>query len=150
MWNPKNYRLHLDHWGLWLFIMIMMPNLICMGIPAPQDIFRRESITPVLDVIVSIVQVFLLTFLCFFVNRRGQSAVEQKSMLGICFSITIYLFGWVFYYIGFHGSILILILSLSPCAAFLFYAWSRQNGPAFTVTIVFAVLHTIQGVLNYT
>lgn len=150
MWNPKNYRLHLDIWGLGLFVMIMMPNFIWAWIPAPEDIFRRGTVTPNLDLLSSIIQVFMVAFLCFFVNRRGHNAVEQRSMLGICLSVTLYLFGWIFYYIGFQGSINVLILSLSPCAAFLFYTWSRKNGPAFAVTVIFAILHTLRGVLNYT
>ena len=149
MWNPKNYRLHLDSWGLGLFVMIMLPNFIWLAIPAPRDILRSGTLTPTLDLVSSIVQIFMVCFLCLFVNRQSHPAVEQKAMLGICFSVTLYLFGWIFYYIGFTGPMVILVLSLSPCLSFLFYTWSRKNGPAFVAAALFAVLHTLRSILNF-
>lgn len=41
----KKYRIGFDIWGLIIFIIIMVPNFIWFVVPAPNDIFRGESIT---------------------------------------------------------------------------------------------------------
>ena len=150
MWKPENYRFGLDLRGLGRFVMIMLPNLLWMAIPAPHDILRGGTLTPLLDHSVSVVQALMLASLCLLINRKAHPSVEQKSMLGICVSVMTYLFGWIFYYIGMTGLPVILILAIAPCLSFLFYVFSRKNGPALLFTLAFMTLHTLQAVLNYT
>ena len=47
------YRFGFDVWGLLLFLLVMLPNFIWFAVPAPNDILRTESVTPVVDVIAS-------------------------------------------------------------------------------------------------
>ena len=62
----KKYRFGLDIWGLALFFLIMIPNFIWFAIPAPHDILRVESVTPIVDTIASIAQVIMIICLCIF------------------------------------------------------------------------------------
>ena len=150
MWKLKNYHLGFDFHALLLFLTIMLPNLLWLLIPAPKDILRQGTVTPRLDFVSSVVQSFMVGFMCVLINRAGYSYLEQKSMIGICFSVFFYLFGWISYYVGLVTPVVIVILCLAPCASCLFYTWGRKNGPAFILTALFTVLHTIRGILNYT
>ena len=46
----KKYRLGFDIWALVLFLSVMIPTIIWTFVPAPNDILRAESTTPVLDI----------------------------------------------------------------------------------------------------
>ncbi len=47
----KQYRFGFDPWGLLLFLLVMLPNFIWFAVPAPDDILRVDSATPVVDAI---------------------------------------------------------------------------------------------------
>ncbi len=69
----KPYRFGFDIWGLFLFLLVMLPNFIWFGIPVPNDVLRTESMTPITDTIASVCQVLMLACLCFVINeRRGK------------------------------------------------------------------------------
>ena len=58
----KQYRFGFDLSGLLLFLLVMLPNFIWFAVPAPNDVLRADSVTPVVDVIASVCQV--LTVAC--------------------------------------------------------------------------------------
>lgn len=51
MLKINKYKIGFDIFGLILFLLIMIPNIIWFSIPAPNDILRNESITPVIDTV---------------------------------------------------------------------------------------------------
>ena len=63
----KHYRFGFDLWGLVLFLLVMLPNFIWFAVPAPNDVLRAGSVTPVVDVIASVCQVMTVACLCFLV-----------------------------------------------------------------------------------
>lgn len=46
-------KLGFDVGGLVLFLALMLPNFLWFAIPAPNDVLRAESATPVIDAIAS-------------------------------------------------------------------------------------------------
>ena len=56
----KKYRFGFDAAALVLFIIVMIPTFIWLAVPAPDDVLRKVSETPVTDMIGSICQWFLL------------------------------------------------------------------------------------------
>ena len=65
----KKYRFAFDPGGLLLFFLMMLPNFVWFNLPAPNDILRQESITPVVDGIASVCQILFAAALCAVVNR---------------------------------------------------------------------------------
>ena len=63
----QNYRFGFDPWGLLLFLLVMLPNFIWFAVPAPNDILRADSVTPVVDAIGSVFQVLTVACLCFVI-----------------------------------------------------------------------------------
>ncbi len=53
----KKYRFGFEPWAVILFFAIMAPNFYWFAHPTTNDVLRRESVTPCLDLIASICQV---------------------------------------------------------------------------------------------
>ena len=62
----KHYRFGFDIWALFLFLSIMIPTIVWAFIPAPIDILRTESATPVVDTIASVCHLIfaIVNFIC--------------------------------------------------------------------------------------
>lgn len=145
----KSYKLAFDPWGLLVFLLIMLPNFFWFAFPAPNDVLRQESVTPVLDGIASVCQVLLVAALCAIVNRtRTKLRFTPLIVASLCCG-GLYAAGWIFYYAGFTDFPVILLLTLPPCLCFLFYALDRKNNIAVIPIAAFTVCHLIYSVANF-
>lgn len=146
---PKPYRFGFDVWGLLLFLLVMLPNIIWFAVPAPNDILRAESVTPVVDVIASICQVLTVACLCFLINEERSELRFSPLVIAAVICVSAYYLGWALHYSGIANSWVILLLTLPPCLAFILFAADRKNLPAVLFASVFAVGHLIFGVVNF-
>lgn len=145
----KNYKFTFDLWGLAIFLIIMIPNFIWFALPAPNDILRAESKTPVVDAIGSVCQALFVVALCFVANKnRGRLRINPKIIVAACF-VLIYFAGWGFYYAGITAPSVIICLTLPPCLAFLFFALDRKNYVAVIFIAAFTVCHFIYAMVNF-
>ena len=93
----RKYKLAFDPGGLLLFLQMMLPNFVWFNLPAPDDILRQESITPVVDGIASVCQILFAAALCAVVNRDRE---RLRLSPFICASLCcggLYAAGWVCY-----------------------------------------------------
>ena len=74
----RNYKIGFDIGGLVLFLIIMIPNFIWFGVPAPNDILRCESVTETLDTIASIFQILLVGSLCVIINETKEKTMSRN------------------------------------------------------------------------
>ena len=145
----KQYRFGFDFLGLLLFLLVMIPNFIWFAVPAPNDILRTESVTPVVDVIASVCQVLTIACLCFLINKERGKLRFSPLVIAAVACIVIYYLGWILYYIGITNPWVILLLTIPPCLSFILFAVDRKNLPAVVFASVFAVCHCIFGVVNF-
>lgn len=145
----QKYKISFDPWGLLLFLLIMLPNCIWFILPAPQDILRRESVTPVLDGIASVCQFLLVVSLCFIVNRTREKLRCTPSIFAAIVCILLYVLGWGFYYAGFANLPVIALLTVPPCLSFFFFSLDRKNYIAVLPIAVFTVCHLIYSIANF-
>ena len=68
----KNYRLSFEIFGLFLFLIIMMPNFIYFVFSTPHDIFQVNSITKNIDKAAFVSQIFMIVSLCFLKNIKSK------------------------------------------------------------------------------
>ena len=99
----KKYKFGFEPWGLFLFIIIMIPNFFWFIFPPREDILRTDSATKTIDVIGSVFQVLMIATLCTLKNKES-----KKIRLTPCIIITavcylLYITGWIFYYCGITG-----------------------------------------------
>ena len=60
MFSYHNYRIGIEWWGLILFLVVMIPNIIWFKVSAPNDIMRQESVTPRVDKFMTVFQAMLI------------------------------------------------------------------------------------------
>ena len=144
-----HYRFGFDFWGLFLFLLVMLPNFIWFAVPAPNDVLRADSVTPVVDVMASICQVLTVACLCFLINEERGKLRFSPLVITAVICVAVYYLGWALYYSGIASSWVILLLTLPPCLAFILFAADRKNLPAVLFATAFAVCHVIFGVVNF-
>lgn len=147
--SMKKYKIGFDFGGLLLFLVIMLPNFIWMAIPAPNDILRVSSITPIIDTIGSIFQVIFILLMCILIRKDRAKIKFSKIIIGMIISVICYFIGWIFYYCGFTNSLIIVLLTIPPCLAFLLYTIDRKNVLALISVMIFTICHIIYGFVNY-
>lgn len=145
----KKYKFGFEPWGLFLFIIIMIPNFFWFIFPPREDVLRTDSATKTIDVIGSVFQVLMIATLCTLKNKE-----RKKIRLTPCIIITavcylLYITGWIFYYCDITGKSIILVLTLAPCLAFLFFAIDRKNRIAIIPVSVFTLCHLVYSVVNF-
>lgn len=143
------YRFAFDPWGLLLFLLVMLPNFIWFAVPAPNDILRADSVTPVVDAIGSVFQVLTVTCLCFVIHNDRSKLRFSPLIITAIVCVAIYYIGWALYYTAKVSPIVILLLTVPPCLAFILFAADRRNLPAVELAAGFTVCHLVFGVVNY-
>ena len=145
----QNYCFDFDVWGLLLFLLVMLPNFIWFAVPAPNDVLRAESVTPVVDAIASVCQVLTVACLCFLINEARGKLRFSPLVIAAVICVAIYYLGWALYYSGIANTWVILLLTLPPCLSFILFAADRKNLPAVLFASVFAVGHLIFALVNF-
>ena len=145
----KKYRVGFDIFGLLLFLLVMIPNFIWFEVPAPNDILRAESITPLIDGIGSVSQVIFIAAICIL-KRKGVDRIRLSKLIILSLAMVVtYFIGWILYYNGIVNLIAIILLTIPPCMAFILYAVDRKNVIAIIPTVIFTVCHVRYVAVNY-
>ena len=145
----KKYRFGFEPWGLLLFLVVMLPNLIWFAVPAPNDILREGPAGGFVDSAASVFQILMAAALCLLVNRE-RGPLQLTSLIfaaGGC--VLLYYAGWAWYYMAFTGPPVIVLLTLPPCLAFEFFAYDRKNAIAMLPIAVFTICHLIYAAANF-
>ena len=145
----NKYRFGFDVWGLILFLLVMAPNFIWFAVPAPNDVLRTESITPLVDMIASVCQILTVAWLCFVINQERSKLRFSPLVIAAAVCIMIYYIGWALYYSRTVSVLIILMLTIPPCLAFILFAIDRKNLPAVLFATGFAVCHLIFAIVNF-
>lgn len=145
----KNYKLGVDIYSLLLFLIIMLPNFIWFALPAPNDILRTDSVTPIVDAIGSFCQIFFIIALCILQRKSTPKIQVNPLIIMVIASLLLYFTGWIFYYIGVTNPLIILLLTIPPCSAFIFLAIDRKNIIALIPAIAFTICHITYAIINF-
>ena len=144
----KKYRLGFDVWGLVLFLVSMIPTFVWLAFPAPNDVLRTASSSPVADAIGMVLQVLFVATLCCVVRKEQRRCTAAPLAVSIV-CMVLYFAGWLFYYLGYTTPAVILLLTVPPCLAFIFYAIARRNMVALIPAVGFTLCHLIYGFVNF-
>ncbi len=146
----KKYKFGIDVWAIWLFAVIMLPNIIWALSDLPNDVLKRETLTPVLDNIMTISQVLMILALCFIKNSETQNRPIKSSLPAISAAFCmLYYSAWIFYFCGSSDGIILTALCSVPCVALILYCLFRKNAPALLLTALFSVFHIMRTVINF-
>ena len=145
----KNYKIGFDWIGLILFLIIMIPNFIWFAVPAPNDVLRAESVTGIIDNIGSICQVLMVASLCLLINRNNNVSKVTGIVIAFIACIFLYYICWLCYYQGKADTLVLIGLTIFPCAAFLMYSCKRKNMTAALFAGGFSICHLIHTIVNF-
>lgn len=145
----KKYKFGFDISGLTVFLIVMIPNFIWFAVPAPNDVLRTKSATPIIDITGSICQVLFVTALCIIINKERKKLHFSPLLISSTICIILYFAGWILYYIGFTNSFVIILLTVPPCLAFILFALDRKNIIALFPAVFFTICHLIYGTVNF-
>ncbi|MGN1220418.1 MAG: hypothetical protein ACI4TU_05720 [Candidatus Cryptobacteroides sp.] len=96
----KHYKFGFDIWAAVIFLAVMIPTIVWAFVPAPNDILRTESATPVVDAAASALQFLAIACLCVLINKdAGKVRLSPLVILPILCILTYYA-GWAAYYCG--------------------------------------------------
>lgn len=85
--KSEKYRFGFDVAGLILFLLVMAPTFIWLADPAPNDMLRAESITPVADIIGLVCQILFIACLCMIINKgRSKLVILVVGLLLLAYS----------------------------------------------------------------
>lgn len=145
----NSYKFNIDFWSIGLFLLMMLPNFLWFVFPAPNDVLRITSVTPITDAIGSFLQISLIASLSCLARKDSKPLSFSAGIIATLICVITYFVGWVLYYNAIAYAWVILMLTLPPCLAFLFYAIDRKNWIATTFGIGFTVCHLIFALLNF-
>ncbi len=145
----NSYKFKIDFWSIGLFLLMMLPNFLWFAFPAPNDVLRVTSSTPITDAIGSFLQISLIASLSCLARKERKPLRFSVGIIATLICIITYFVGWVLYYNAIAYAWVILMLTLPPCLAFLFYAIDRKNWIATTLGIGFTVCHLIFALVNF-
>lgn len=145
----KKYRFGFDCFGLIVFVLIMIPNIIWGIFGAPLDVLRRESVTPVVDVIGTVLQVLMIAVLTFIVSTQKPRFSFSLYVILCIVCILLYFACWALYFSGVTAKAVIIGLTIPPCLAFMFIALERRNYLSLIPVAGFTVCHLIFAIVNF-
>lgn len=145
----SSYKFKIDSWSIGLFLLMMLPNFLWFAFPAPNDVLRITSVTPITDAIGSFLQLSLIATLSCLAHKNSKPLSFSAGIVATLICVMVYFVGWVLYYNAVTYAWVILMLTLPPCLAFLFYAIDRKNWIATTLGIGFTVCHLIFALVNF-
>ncbi len=145
----KKYTMGFEGWAVALFAAIMLPNILWAYIPAPNDVLRAESITPVTDGIGSFYQVLMVFCLVCIRRTDHRPTTLNRLLLGCIGCVLLYWAAWGCYYAGITYPAILLCMTLVPCAAFILFAQERRNGIALVPAAVFTLCHLYFCIRNF-
>ncbi len=145
----RDYKFTFNISALILFLLIMLPNIVWFIVPAPNDVLRGQSATPVLDILATITQVLMLTALFIFKNSKTSKLKLSPFIIISAAFCVLYHIAWVLYYCNIVNGVIVICLCLLPCLSFIFYGVDRKNYFALIPTALFAALHFTSTVINF-
>ncbi len=135
--------------GVVIFLIVMLPTFLWLVFPAPNDVLREASATPVVDGIGGVFQAAMIVMLICLKNKDASRIRLSKWMLSCITCIGLYFSCWACYYAGTTNVLVLLGMTIPPCLGFFYYELDRKNYIAMMPTIGFAICHLIYCICNF-
>lgn len=138
----KNYKLGFSVKGFVSFILVMIPNIIWMVIPAANDVLIGNSAVRPYDTVLSVSRWLMVITLIMIINTDVR-VNKSKRLFAVSASVclVIYYVSWAFYYLGIVNPWLFISMALFPVLYFILTDLWLKNYIAVIPSIVFGITH---------
>ncbi len=145
----KQLRLGFSPGGLLAFALMMLPNLLWLLAPPPNDPLAANSApSALLEVLEHASQWVLVAALVFLVSR-GQGRRSRALLFAAALPLAGYYALWAAYYAGLSPAWLLLGLAVLPPLFFCLAAAWLKNWAALPPAVVFGIAHLAVTCSNY-
>ena len=152
----KNYYLGISFVGIIAFAIQEIPYMIMPIIKLKSNpIMNMQNEIPWIEKTQGIFGVLSMIFCILIVNDNNKffsiATYKEKGFFAITvLMILIDFIGWVFYYLGFQYSWLIVISQFAVVPLYyLFFGLWKSNYLLVSTASVFFIIHTINGYVNF-
>ena len=91
----------------------------------------------------------MVASLCLVINRNNTESKETGTIIMVMACVVLYYICWLCYYQGNAETVVLIGLTVFPCAAFLIYSYKRRNMIAAFLAGVFSMCHLIYTIANF-
>ncbi len=139
----SKFRFGFDFWGLGLFVLLLVPNIVWWCFSPENDVLRQISAPPALDVFAYIFEAVTVAAILIIVRReaKGLPRFDSPFFTFTVMSVVLYIAAWVFYFCGNVNFAVLLFMGVFPCTALGCYAAMRKNWLVLCPLAVFTALH---------
>lgn len=142
----KQLRFGFSPGGLFAFVLVMLPNILWMLAPPPNDPLAANSAPAVVDALEHASQWVLVAALVLLVSREK----GRRFFLAAAAVLLAGYYGfWTAYYLGFSAPWMLVGMAVFPPLFFCLTALRLKNFIALFPAVVFGVLHTAVTCINY-
>lgn len=145
----EKYTMGFEPWALCLFAAIMLLNILWGFFPAPNDVLRVESVTPTIDMVGTICQAAMVFCLCLICRTDRKPLRLCGYVWAALVCVFVYWLCWGCYYLALVHPMVLLSMTLVPCAAFILFALERRNGIALVPAVAFTLCHVCFAFANF-
>lgn len=149
MVNRCKYSFKVDWWAGVLFLIIMIPNVIWQLWPPAMDPLHKETATPIINKVASVMQVLMISTLLFFRRDSVPSSMKHIYTLAAWACLLLYLSLWVLYFCGICTTTSVVAMAMLPCLSFVTDALGRRYWVAVVCSIGFFICHLAFAIVNF-
>ncbi len=145
-----NYVFGFSLWGLILYALQLLPNIIWMLAPPANNVLTKNSSAyPILNIVEQVFGIITVAILILLINKGGRRNSNLYIGLAILFLVGYYI-AWIFYNKGVVSPWLLIIgIAAMPPLYFFFVALWMKNYAALIPCVIFGVTHITITCSNY-
>jgi hypothetical protein len=147
----KDYGIGFSLKGLVAFMLVMVPNIIWMIVPPPNNpIAGNNAPSPLLESVLVISQATMIALLIMLIprgKRAGQGTNIFTGLASIC--LAGYYGSWIAYYAGIAHPWILVGMAALPSVYFIAVGLWLQNYVSLVPSVVFAITHTAITCFNF-
>lgn len=150
----NNMRFGFSIWGLLIFILPMLINIVYVVLP-PANVTQEAETNKILEMVEQVTRILYAAAICILVSNQKINFKSVWFYVGLLFLVLYYIV-WIRYFAGGRDVALLgksfgfvpMPLAVFPVLYYLCAAVWLQNWPAFGCMVVFGIAHNVISYLS--
>ncbi|HKM43433.1 MAG TPA: hypothetical protein VJZ70_05530 [Limnochordia bacterium] len=147
----KSIRLGFSKFGFLVAFLQLLPNIVWVLFPPePNILTANASLKPFLEYGEHVLGISIVIMLMFLVGGNDQRLIPRGKPTTLALgAILLYWVGWILYYAGMQGNVVIYSMVVLPPVAFFFAGWAKKTPAISIAAMLFVVFHVLVTLENF-